>query len=89
MEEIMCPIFDYIFSESGFEYLDEGFNCLNGILYSQNSISERIWFYFPILNYLIVGIEPTQSNQETMLKMEASLRVKIENVQESLGDEQT
>jgi hypothetical protein len=55
------PVFNYAFSAEGCDYIEEGLGCLNLVLYNQNSISPAMWFYYPLLVYVLVGL-PTGKN---------------------------
>ena len=53
--EILVPVFNYTLSEKGSTFLEEGLGCLNGILFNMLDISEKMWHYYLVLNYIIAG----------------------------------
>ena len=55
IEEQLYPVFDHIFNAEGADFIEEGLGLLNILLYNQTTISSRLWFYFPILAYILVG----------------------------------
>jgi len=55
IENIVAPIIQYTLSEQGMDYIISGLNILIGILYHSEVISEKMWSFFPELNYIIAG----------------------------------
>lgn len=53
--EILLPVFNYTLSEKGSTFIEEGLGCLNGILFNMNDLSEKMWHYYLVLNYIIAG----------------------------------
>jgi hypothetical protein len=54
-EDLIFPILNYTLSEEGCDFIDDGLAILNSILYNCKIISEKMWSYFPVLNYLVAG----------------------------------
>jgi len=55
IEVLVEPIIHYTLSEKGMDYILSGLDILIGILYHSEVISERMWSFFPELNYIIAG----------------------------------
>jgi hypothetical protein len=52
------PIFTYVFSEDGIDFLAEGLSILNQFVHKLPEIPETLWGYFSILTYSLTG-KPT------------------------------
>lgn len=61
VESLLIPVFNYTLSAEGCDYIEEGLGCLNLILYNQQSISPSLWFYYPLMIYILVGL-PSKDN---------------------------
>lgn len=54
--DILLPLFNYCFSEkAGDTFIEEGMGCFNCILTNMNELSEKIWHYYLVFNYIIAG----------------------------------
>lgn len=61
IEMLLVPVFNYTFSAEGCDYVEEGLGCLNLVLYNQQNISAAMWFYYPLLVYILVGLPSNQN----------------------------
>ncbi len=61
IEMLLVPVFNYTFSAEGCDYVEEGLGCLNLVLYNQQTISAAMWFYYPLLVYILVGLPSNQN----------------------------
>lgn len=57
---ILIPIWNFVLSSDGCDYLDEGADILNIILYNLDTIDARLWFYFPTMFYLLLSVNEKQ-----------------------------
>ena len=55
IEDLIIPVLNFTLSEEGCDYIDDGLGILNAILYNETVISEKMWNYYPVLNYIIAG----------------------------------
>jgi len=55
VEDILVPIFNVCFSEEGCDFMEEALRILGAVVYFSDNISEKMWEYFPLLNYLVAG----------------------------------
>jgi len=62
LEKILLPILLYILKNEDSNYIDLGLNILNHLLNYTDEISEDLWGFFFVINYLILGY-PDQENK--------------------------
>ncbi len=53
---VLSPLFDFVLSADGCDYVEEGAECLNVVLYRLDAVPATLWFYFPALCYLLTSI---------------------------------
>lgn len=53
---ILAPVFNFVLSSDGCDYIDEGSDILNMLLYNQDQVDNQLWFYYPTLCYLLISI---------------------------------
>lgn len=78
--ELMIPVFNYTLSEKGCDYIDDALGCLNTFLFYMDELSEKIWHYFLVLNYIMAGkpqnipldFDPSTLPEEKRLILEQS-----------------
>ena len=51
----MLTVFNYVFSTDGCDYMEEGADILNIILYHSKTVDPNLWFYYPALCYLLLS----------------------------------
>ncbi len=56
LEQVIIPIFNHGFLEDNCDFIDQILIILQTILYKSTVISENLWFYFPVLIYIIQGV---------------------------------
>ena len=61
IEDLIIPVINFALSEEGCDYIEDGLGILNAILYNVKVISEKMWNYYPVLNYIIAG-KPKEFN---------------------------
>lgn len=56
LEDVIIPVLNYGFSEIDCDYSNDAIALLNSYLFKTPVISEKMWFYYPVLIYMIIGI---------------------------------
>jgi hypothetical protein len=52
----LIPVFNFVFSSDGCDYIDEGSDILNILLYKSDAVNPSLWFYYPALCYLLLSV---------------------------------
>lgn len=55
---VLMPIFNFVFCTDGVDYIEEGADCLNIILYNVDTVPASLWFFFPALCYMLISVKP-------------------------------
>jgi hypothetical protein len=56
LEDVIIPVLNYSFTELQCDYSGDAMGLLNSYLFKSPVISEKMWFYYPVLMYMITGI---------------------------------
>jgi hypothetical protein len=59
---ILIPLFDFVLSSEGCDYIEEGSDCLNVVLYRLDNVPPSLWFYYPALCYLLISVPSEMLN---------------------------
>lgn len=93
LEPTLIPILNYILSNEGMDYIDEGLSILNLLLFNQQTISSEMMFYFPLLVYILVGVPNQKNTNVSQICIQRQLSDEqtrcIEDAQEGWGVEHT
>ncbi|KRX11054.1 Armadillo-type fold [Pseudocohnilembus persalinus] len=65
MEEFLCDVIDFCLLDTNMRYTEEAIGILNLMVYNQQEISTKLWFYYPYLIYSILGTPPDFQQQIT------------------------
>jgi len=60
IEELIIPVVSFAFTLDGAEYLEESLDMLASYLFKVQIISQRMWFFYPVIFYYLLGIDRTQ-----------------------------
>lgn len=93
LEPTLIPVLNYILSNEGMDYIDEGLSILNLMLFNQPSVSQEMMFYFPLLIYILVGVPNQKNVNVSQICVQKQLNEEqtrcIEDAQEGWGSEHT
>lgn len=56
LETLLLPVVNMVLASSNTSYIEECFGLLNLLVFKQDVISPQLWFYFPVLTYIVTGI---------------------------------
>jgi len=82
----LCQIFYFAFSEQGADYLEEATAILNIVLHNCKVVPQKIWFFYPILGYLMLGVPQTPPT--AMLNLSTEQKELLENTKEGWAAEE-
>lgn len=63
LEKILLPVLAYILKGENSENIDLSLRILNLLLFQSPVLSEEMWTFFPVLNYLVVGLPEEQESE--------------------------
>ncbi len=82
--QVLMPVFYFVFSSEGCDYIDEGSDILNTILYHSDSVDPSLWFYYPALCYLLISV-PENYLQDSKLNLPTEQTKILYDARENFG----
>lgn len=56
IEDLLVPVFNFCLTQEGNDHFMDCVDCLAAYLYKAPVLNQRMWFYFPVIIYYVVGI---------------------------------
>ena len=86
IEEVLIPVMNLCLSQEGADFIDEALDLLNILLFKNKTISQGLWFYYPVLCYIIIGL-PEDINVDLINGLNEEQRQLMESAKSGWGPE--
>jgi hypothetical protein len=57
IEELLIPVVSFCLTQAGNDHFMDSIECLAAYLYKAPTLSQRVWFFFPVIVYYVIGIK--------------------------------
>jgi len=61
LEEVIIPVINFALNDENCDYASEIIGLINLFIYKSKTISNNMWFYYPILTYIVTGLDNVDS----------------------------
>lgn len=75
IEELMIPVFSFCLTEPGNDHFLDSMDCMGALLYKLPNLSQRMWFFFPVIIYYIIGIKEGTDTMSVQLFNESQTEI--------------
>ncbi|CAK65923.1 unnamed protein product (macronuclear) [Paramecium tetraurelia] len=86
LESVIFPIINFALTETGCDFINEALEILNIMLYKRQQLTPGLWFYYPVLCYIILGI-PQETNVYSIQGLSEDQYVLLEGCKKDWGSE--
>ncbi|CAD8063756.1 unnamed protein product [Paramecium sonneborni] len=86
LESVIFPIINFALTETGCDFINEALEILNIMLYKRKQLTPGLWFYYPVLCYIILGI-PQETNVYSIQGLTEEQYILLEGCKKDWGSE--
>ncbi|CAD8152713.1 unnamed protein product [Paramecium pentaurelia] len=86
LEPVIFPIINFALTESGCDFINEALEILNLMLYKKKQLTPGLWFYYPVLCYIIIGL-PQETNVYAIQGLTEEQYILLEGCKKDWGSE--